>query len=44
MKIQSKLVFDIRSNKLIGFIDLGEEHSLNETLTSTNELATHALA
>ena len=43
MKIQSKLVFDKRSNELIGFVDLGEEH-LNETLTSTSELATHALA
>jgi hypothetical protein len=43
MKIQSKLVFDKRTNELIGFVDLGEE-KLNEALTSTNELATHALA
>ena len=42
MKIQSKLVFDKRTNELIGFVDLGEE-KLNEALTSTNELATHAL-
>ena len=43
MKIQSKLVFDKQTNELIGFVDLGEE-KLNEALTSTNELATHALA
>ncbi len=43
MKIQSKLVFDKRSNELIGFVDLGEEQ-LNEAMTSPNELATHALA
>ena len=43
MKIQSKLVFDKRSNELIGFIDLGDEHA-NEALASDNELATHALA
>ena len=43
MKIQAKLVFDKRTNELIGFIDLGEEN-LNEALTSINELATHALA
>ena len=43
MKIQSQLVFDKRTNELIGFVDLGEE-KLNEALTSTNELATHALA
>lgn len=42
MKIQSKLVYDKRTNELIGFVDLGEE-KLNEALTSTNELATHAL-
>ena len=43
MKIQAKLVFDKRTNELIGFVDLGEEN-LNEALTSTNELVTHALA
>jgi hypothetical protein len=43
MKIQSKLVFDKQTNELIGFVDLGKE-KLNEALTSTNELATHALA
>ncbi len=43
IKIQSKLVFDKRSNELIGFVDLGEEQ-LNEAMTSPNELATHALA
>ena len=43
MKIQSKLVFDKRSNELIGFVDLGDEH-VNEALVSGNELATHALA
>ena len=43
MKIQSKLVFDRRSNELIGFVDLGDEH-VNEALASGNELATHALA
>ena len=43
MKIQSKLVFDKRSNELIGFVDLGEEQ-LNKAMTSPNELATHALA
>ena len=43
MKIQSKLVFDKRSNELIGFVDLGDEH-VNEALASGNELATHALA
>ena len=43
MKIQSQLVFDQRTNELIGFVDLGEE-KLNEPLTSTKELATHALA
>ena len=43
MKIQSKLVFDKRTNELIGFVGLGEE-KLNEALTSTDELATHALA
>ena len=42
MKIQSKLVFDKHTNELSGFVDLGEE-KLNEALTSTNELATHAL-
>ena len=26
-KIRSKLVFDKRSNELIGFIDLGDEHA-----------------
>ncbi len=31
MKIQSKLVFDKRSNELIGFVDLGEEQ-LNEAI------------
>ena len=43
MKIQSKLVFDKRSNELIGFVDLGDER-VNEALASGNELATHALA
>ena len=43
MKIQSKLVFDKRSNELIGFVDLGEE-KVNEAFCSTDELATHALA
>ena len=42
MKIQSKLVFDKHTNELIGFVDLGKE-KLNEALTSTNELAIHAL-
>ena len=42
MKIQSKLVFDKRSNELIGFVDLGDEH-VNEALASGDELATHAL-
>ena len=36
-------MFDKRSNELIGFVDLGNE-KLNEALTSTDELATHALA
>ena len=43
MKIQSKLVFDKRSNELIGFVDLGDER-VNEALASGNEMATHALA
>ena len=43
MKIQSKLVFDKRSNELIGFVDLGDEH-VNEALASGNDLATQALA
>ena len=42
MKIQSKLVFDKRSNELVGFVDLGEEQ-VNEAFCSTDELATHAL-
>ncbi|XP_028394454.1 uncharacterized protein LOC114518646 [Dendronephthya gigantea] len=42
MKIQSKLVFDKRSNELIGFVDLGEEQ-VNDAFCSTDELATHAL-
>ncbi len=40
IKIQSTLVFDKRSNELIGFVDLADEH-VNEA--SGDELATHAL-
>jgi uncharacterized membrane-anchored protein len=42
MKVQSTLVFDKRSNELIGFVDLGDNKT-NEALASTTELATHAL-
>jgi hypothetical protein len=44
MKIQFKLVFDKWSNKLVRFVDLGEEHA-NEALilTFASELGTYAL-
>ena len=40
--LNEQLVFDKRSNELIGFFDLGDEH-VNEALASGDELATHAL-
>ena len=43
MKVQSKLVFDKYSGKLIGFLDLGDPDVNFATIDNQEDLATHAL-
>ena len=43
MKIQSQLIFDKHSNKLVGFVDLGDP-DLNYATFETTEIASHVLS
>ena len=44
MKIQRKLVFDKHSNKLIGFVDLGDNDVNIAAFDSRSVIASHVLA
>ena len=44
VKIQSNLIFDKHSGRIIGFVDFGDEDINTGTLTSVNNVATHVMS